>query len=94
MIGLKEACQVILKEHPNEYIHVVNEYEDAFQFCMLNKGEEITDTTFIFWTPTVYKSDGRIDESVHILDRKLLGKYTQHTREEIDSILSNSRKAS
>lgn len=94
MIGLKEACQVILKRHPNEYIHVVNEYEDAFQFCMLNNGEELTDTTTIFWTPTVYKSDGRIDEKIHILDDKLNGEYIQHTRDEIESLLNNSRKAS
>lgn len=93
MIGLREACQEILKKHPDEYIHVVNEYEDAFQFCMLNKGEDATDTTFIFWTPTVYKSDGRIDEEIHILDDKLNGEFTQYTREEIESILGNSRKA-
>ncbi len=94
MVNLTEACQIILATHPNEYIHVVNEYENVFQFILLNKGEEVTDTTFVFWTPTINKIDGKCIEDVCGIEDVFQGEYTQYSRDEIESILGNSRKAS
>lgn len=95
MISLREACQKILAAHPKEYIHVVNEYDNVYQFCLLNKGEIVTDTTFIFWTPAVVKSDGRIIEKLCGVEKIFNGEYKQYNKEYIENLLRepNSSRA-
>ena len=69
MTNLKEACQKVLPKHPNEYIHVVNEYEQAYEFVLLNKGEQMTPTTGLLFAPIVNKETGDITEDL------ILGEY-------------------
>ena len=80
MVDLKEACRIALSESPDDYIHVVNEYEDAYEFILLKKGSSIGDYSFVI-PSTVDKRTGefrRDDGWSHD------GSYKQYTREELE----------
>ena len=70
MITLDEACASILSKYPSKYIHNINEYDEAYQFFMMNNNEVITDTTFFCTTPIV-----EIMEDVCIIDDIVQGDY-------------------
>ncbi len=79
MITLEDACQKVLAQHPNEYIHVVNEYKDFFMFILLNNDEKVCSLTF-FWEGTeVNKKTGEIIEHVDLFDKMLDGDYKQYS---------------
>lgn len=86
MITLKDACQKVLSKHPDEYIHAVNEYEQAYEFVLLNKGEQMTETIGFLFTTIVNKKTGNITEG------QLLGEYgfgetfKHYTREELERL--------
>ncbi len=94
MINLKDACLKVLRAHPNEYIQIVNEYRDVFQFGLLNAGEKMTPQTAIICSPAVVKETGELINDTYFGHPIFQGDYIQHTRGEIESLLSNSRKAS
>ena len=75
MITLDEACASILSKYPSEYIHNINEYDEVYQFFMMNNNEVITDTTFFCTTPIVDKKTGGIIEDVCIVDDIVQGDY-------------------
>lgn len=95
MITLKEACQKILAAHPNEYIWVVNEYEKAYQFDLLNDGETVGPYTFICKTPGVMKEDGRLDDSLTVMDPIFEGEHKHYSHDYIENLLRepNSSRA-
>lgn len=87
MISLKDACQKVLSNHPDEYIHIVNEYDGIYEFVLLKKGERITETTGLLFAPIVNKQTGEIIEGF------LLGEYTfgneilkQHTHSQLERL--------
>ena len=86
MVDLKQACDKVLSVHPGEYIHVVNEYEDAYQFILLNEGEEMTGATFVFNTPGVIKSTGILIDDACDMDDIFKGDYKQYTRSDIERL--------
>lgn len=94
MVSLKEACLKVLHAHPDEYIQIVNEYTDVFQFGLLNVGEKMSSQTAIICSPAVIKATGKLIDDTYFGHPIFQGEYTQYTREEIESILDNSRKAS
>ena len=75
MITLKEAYNKVLSKHSKEYVHHVNEYNNYYQFILLNKGEKITDGTFIFNTPAVSKQTGELIDDATIVDDIFKGNY-------------------
>lgn len=93
MIGLMEACQRVLDKNPNKHIHCVNEFDDLYQFIMINDGESIEEVSFICDTPMISKKSGELKDGT-ILDSFKMGDYVQYTREQIESILDVNRKAS
>ena len=75
MITLKEAYNKVLYKHPKEYVHHVNEYNNYYQFILLNEGEKITDNLFIFNTPAVNKQTGELINDATIVDDIFKGNY-------------------
>ena len=69
MIGIKDACRKILSAHPNEYIHTVNEYDDIYEFVLLNKGEQVSDTIGLIFAPVMDKLTGEITEGLLLGER-------------------------
>lgn len=94
MFGLKEACQKVLTKHPGEYIHIVNEFNDSYQFVLLNNGEDANSVSCIYWSPAIIKSNGELIDDAYFGHPIFQGEYTQYTRTEIENLLGNSRKAS
>ncbi len=92
MTELIEACRKVLNKKPNKYIHCVNEFDNVYQFVMLDNGVDIKDVSFVCNTPMIDKRSGKLMGGT-MLDALKMGDYIQHTREEIESLLS-SRKAS
>lgn len=86
MIGLKEACQKILTYHPGEYIHVVNEYSDGYEFILLNKGEEMTDAVGLILCSTLDKHTGEIQNNILAHEVLFKGQYKQYTRNDIEGL--------
>lgn len=93
MTELTEACRRVLKENPNKYIHCVNEFDDVYQFVMLDNGVDVEDVSFVCDTPMINKKSGELVNGT-MLDAFELGDYVQYTRTEIERMLNNSRKAS
>lgn len=87
MITLKEACKKVLAAHPNEYIWVVNEYEKAYQFAMLNNDETVGPYTFFGITPGVIKKEGWLDNELSAADPIFNGDYKQYDKEYIENLL-------
>lgn len=85
MITLKDAAALVLSKHPDKYIHVVNEYDDWYQFVLLNNGETVGPMTFIFYTPAVNKHTGVLNDEATIMDDFTEGDYKQYTKEDIES---------
>lgn len=86
MISLKEACQKILSRHPGEYIHVVNEYSDGYEFILLNEGEEMTNAVGLILCSTVNKHTGEIQNNLLAHEVSYEGEYKQYTRNEIEGL--------
>jgi hypothetical protein len=86
MITLKDAVELVLSKHPDQYIHGVNEYDDWYQFILLNKGETIGPMTFIFHTPAVNKRTGVLNNEATIMDDFTEGDYKQYSKEDIESL--------
>ncbi len=78
MVALYEATKKVLSMHPNEYVHVVNEYKDVYQFMLMTVGEDVTGTTFIARTPAVNKRTGEVIDNACIVDDMFQGDYKQH----------------
>lgn len=93
MTSLVDACRKVLAQNPNKYIHCVNEFDDVYQFIMLNNGENNEGVSIICDTPMIDKKSGVLKDGT-MLDAFKMGEYTQYSRDEIESILGNSRKAS
>lgn len=85
---------MVLKKHENEYIHAVNEFDNAYQFVLLNNGEDPSTVSCVYWSPAVVKSTGELIDDAYFGHPIFQGEYIQHTRDEIESMLGNSRKAS
>lgn len=58
MITANKAYQIVTTNHPNEYVHAMNEHESYYSFILLNKGEKIENVTFIFWVTIIDKRTG------------------------------------
>ena len=86
MISLKDACQKILSRHPDEYIHVVNEYETVYAFILLNKGEKSEDCTGIFFASTVDKQTGEIEDDRLLIEDIFSGDFKQYTRKDLEGL--------
>lgn len=91
MITLKEACEKILAAHPNEYIWVVNEYEKAYQFALLHNDETISPYTCFCDTPGVMKEDGRVDETLTVIDPIFDGDHRQYDNDYINGLFTENR---
>lgn len=87
MITLKEACEKVLAAHPNEYIWVVNEYEKAYQFDLMNNGEEVGPYTCFCDTTGVMKEDGSIDETLTVIDPIFKGEHKHYSHDYIENLL-------
>lgn len=81
MIGIKDACRKILSTHPNERIHTVNEYDDIYEFVLLNKDEQISENTGLIFAPVMDKLTGKVTEGLLLGERTLnkepLKQYTE-----------------
>jgi hypothetical protein len=86
MITLKEACQKVLAMHPNEYIHVVNEFEGAFMFALQNKGEEVTGVTCFEPFPMVDKKNGKVVEGFYGIEDIFQGDYKQYRGSDLEEL--------
>lgn len=95
MITLKEACKKVLAAHPNEYIWVVNEYEKAYQFSMLNNDETVGPYTFFFNTPGIMKENGDLNNDLCIVDDIFKGEHKHYSHNYIENLLRepNSSRA-
>lgn len=62
MITPYDAYKKIVSDNPDKYVHVMNEYDDRYTFVLINKDEEVCDTTFVFWISVMDKHTGRIEE--------------------------------
>ena len=83
MIGLKEACNKILSNHPGEYIHVVNEFETVYAFVLLNEGETIDTIDCLITFSTVDKRTGEISDGLLGYEDVFQSEYRQYTREDL-----------
>ena len=90
MITLKDACKKVLSEHPGQYIHVVNEFEEAYAFVLLNEGEDIRGVTGILIPTTVYKETGEMTDDLLFYEKfyedVLQGNYKQYKQEELRNL--------
>jgi hypothetical protein len=86
MVSLKEACDKILKANPGQYIHVVNEYKDVYQFVLLNEGESIRYVTFIPYTPAIMKDTGECLMDVCGSEEIFNGDYKQYTASDLERL--------
>ena len=86
MINLKEACRLVLSKHPGEYIHVVNEYENAYEFILLNKDEEPDEFISILCATVINKQTGQIKDSLLGMDPTCQGRYKQYAKEELEGM--------
>ena len=86
MIGLKEACQIILSKHPGQYIHIANEYKDVYAFILMNEGERVTETTGILFMSTVDKTTGNVVDNLLGHEAVFKGDFKQYTRKDIEGL--------
>lgn len=86
MIEIKEAYCKVLKKHPNEFVHVVNEFKDNYAFLLLNKGEIVGPATFFCDYTVVNKETGNITEEVPMFEDIFQGDFKQYTREELERL--------
>jgi hypothetical protein len=86
MVSLKEACQKVLARHPKEYIHLVNEYKDVYEFSLRNKGEKAEGMTVEYDVPVVDKKNGKLIDPVSVLDKRLQGDYKQYTVSDLERL--------
>lgn len=83
MIGLKEACEKILSNHPGEYIHIVNEFETIYAFILLKDGYTIDTIDCLLMVSIVDKRTGAITEGLLGHEEVFQGDYRQYTREDL-----------
>lgn len=88
MITLKEACKKILEARPNQYIHGVNEYKNAFEFIMVPNGYTREDLGGTLCTDAVDKKDGLVWETL-LGDKDFFegDYYKQYTAEDLEKLL-------
>lgn len=86
MISLKEACRTILSVNPDKYIHVANEYKDVYAFILMNKGENVNESTGILLMSTVDKKTGQITDNLFGFEDVFQGDFKQYTREELERL--------
>ena len=86
MITLKNAISLVMRAHPDEEIQVVNEYNEAFQFILLPKGEEIGSMSFVYNTPGVDKVTGELLDGANMLSKCFIGNYRQYSKKDIESL--------
>ena len=86
MTTLLDACKLVLSKHPDQKIHVVNEYKDVYQFMTINKNEVVGPYTFFGDTPYVIKQTGELIEEASITDSVFDGDFNQHFASEIKGI--------
>ncbi len=87
MISLKDACTLVLKNNPGQYIHVVNEYEKAYEFYVLGIGTTIENYGLMLSTIAVEKQTGQYLGYISICDPLYDGPYKQYTKEYVEDLL-------
>ncbi len=87
MISLKDACTLVLKNNPGQYIHVVNEYERVYEFIVLGKGIRIEDYGLMLSTIAVEKQTGAYLGRLSIADPLYDSPYKQYPEECIEDLL-------
>lgn len=85
MVTLKEACQIMKKVRPNEYIHVVNEFETAYLFGMVRNGTKPTEQSWGLTADIVDKRTGEYQFS-NLGDERLQGNYKQYSTEDLEKL--------
>jgi hypothetical protein len=65
---------------------VVNEFKDAYYFVLLNDGEVVGPTTFVFWMPSVIKETGELIEDSCGLEEMAQGDYKQYTASDLERL--------
>lgn len=70
MISLEKAYQKITSEFPNKYVYRVNEFEEFYDFVMLNNGEKMTSDFFWPFFTAIFKADGRREDIDWMDDEK------------------------
>lgn len=86
MITIKDAYQKILSKHPDEYVHVANEYESVYGFILLHKRELATDTLGLLMFSTVDKHTGNITDDLLLGEGGLNGPYKQYTQKDLEGL--------
>ena len=86
MINLKEACQIILSKHPGKGIHVVNEWENVFEFILLNKEEIGSKPSGILPISTVNKKTGEVTDNLWGYEDVFQGDYKHYTHSDLERL--------
>ena len=87
MVTLKEACKIISKTCPDQYIHCVNEFPKVFEFILVPNGLTIDDvggSIGIVDIPSVDKITGEV-KYLCFDDSTLQGDYKQYSGDDIKS---------
>ena len=85
MITLKEACQKMLAARPGEYIYLVNEFKESFEFIMVPDGMKRTDMGGTLCSDAVDKKDGKVRDT-WAGDELFQGDYKQYTMEDLEGL--------
>ncbi len=87
MVTLKEACKIISKTCPDQYIHCVNEFPKVFEFILVPNGLTIDDvggSIGMADVPLVDKENGKVRYS-NFMDPTVQGDYKQYSGDDIKS---------
>lgn len=71
MVSLEEATKIVQSKHPKEWIYMVAELAECYQFWLLPKGEAWYPTTFVVDTPIVDRTTGELNDEGTMLDTDL-----------------------
>lgn len=86
MVTAKQAYEKVLKKHPHEYVHMMNEFAENYAFLLMNKGEVVGPATFFCEYTIVNKETGDVTEEVPAFDSAFQGNYKQYTMEDLEGL--------
>ena len=84
MIGLKEAYEKFKQTHPNEYVHIVNEFPEYYRFFLVPNGKKWEDLMWGLYGGTqVDKDTGKMTENTVL---GLEAPIHQYRREDLEKL--------
>jgi len=86
MDDLKKACLIVLENNPGQYIQCILEYEDVYEFTMVDNGKEPNGLIMFDTFPAVEKGTLKYLGRLEAFDQHFKGDYKKLDIPDIEEI--------